>query len=108
MADDEDAPTWLPAPCPAWCTRTHGQHDHPEDRVHRDEGVVVPAVVGRLEPVRLRYLAEPAELVVQRVRELPEAAPTWVVIAEAEGAGTTLVLSDESARRLRSALPDDA
>jgi hypothetical protein len=107
MVDDEDAPTWLPAPCPSWCTGTHGRHDHPEDRLHRGEGLVVPAVVGRLETTRLRYRAEATELVVQRVRELPEDAPTWVVITESEGAGSALVLSAESARRLGSVLTGD-
>lgn len=107
MVDDEEAAGWPPSRCPSWCTRTHREHDHPEDRVHQDDGVVVPVVLGRLDPARLRYVADPAELVVRRVREPPEGATAWVVVAETERAGPSLVLSDESARRLRSALPRD-
>lgn len=104
--DPARAPSWLTAPCPPWCTRSHHEQDHPEDRRHQDDGTVVPVVLGRVEPGRLGYLAQAGEVVVQRVRELPPGAPTWWVIAESERARAPLVLSEESAARLRSALSE--
>lgn len=101
-----DAPSWLTSPCPPWCTRAHHEDDHPEDRRHQDDGVVVPALLGRVEPRQLAYVAHAGELVVQRVRDLPASAPTWLIITESESAGGALVLSRESVGRLRAALRD--
>lgn len=67
---------------------------------------MVPALLGRVEPRQLTYVAHAGELVVQRVRDLPASAPTWLTISESESAGAALVLSRESAARLRAALRD--
>ena len=104
--DPAGRPSWLTSPCPSWCTRPHREHDHPEDRRHQADGVVIPAVLGRVDPGGLSLGAQPGEIVVQRVRDLPASAPTWWVVAESELARTPLVLSHESAARLRSALPE--
>lgn len=43
----ETQPGWQVDPCPAWCRVRHGEHDHPDDRVHRSDGVCVPVVLRR-------------------------------------------------------------
>ncbi|GAB2460184.1 hypothetical protein GCM10027062_44760 [Nocardioides hungaricus] len=115
MVDDhgQDEPaqsggaSWLPAPCPAWCTRTHGEDDHPEDRVHQGDGTVLPVVFGRIDPWRLRYVPDAGDLVVRLVRDLPASSPTWVVLADSERGERALVLTRESAGLLRAALPGE-
>jgi hypothetical protein len=104
-APEPARPSWLPGPCPTWCTRRHREQDRPEDRLHQDDGVVLAAVVGRLDETTLRPVPHPAELVVRLVREAAEQAPTWVVVAETEEAGLTLLLTRDSAVALRAALP---
>lgn len=104
----DDRPSWLPGPCPAWCTRAHREDDPTEDRIHQDDGAVLPVVLGRVDPALLRYAPHAADLVVRRVRDLPPGSPTWVVITESEAVERTLVLTEESADRLRGALPRDA
>jgi hypothetical protein len=32
--DTAGAPFWMSGPCPAWCSRGHGDGDHPDDRCH--------------------------------------------------------------------------
>jgi len=40
-------PEWQQQPCPEWCTVIHTDGDHPDDRSHRDDGVVVPVIARR-------------------------------------------------------------
>ena len=101
-------PSWLHEPCPAWCTREHREDDHPEDRVHQDDGVVIAAVLGDAHPTTLAVSGRPTELVVQRYRPIPRRTPTWLRIEEPEGGSRTpLLLTDETAVRLRRALPEE-
>jgi hypothetical protein len=106
---DETAPTpsWLTSPCPPWCTRRHREEDLPADRWHQDDGVALPLVLARVDEVTLRPVPYAADVVVRRVREPVEHAPTWVVVAEAEDAAHGWILSLESAAALRAALPAD-
>lgn len=101
-----DRPSWLHEACPSWCTREHREDDHPEDRIHQDEGVVIAAVVGDAHPTTLTVTARATELVVQRYRPIPHLTPTWVRIVEPEGGRAPLLLTEETARRLGRALPD--
>lgn len=98
-------PSWLAGPCPHWCTRPHADGDHPEDRIHLDDGTVFVAVLGIVDPTTLQLRQQPTELVVQRRLDASEpvrSAP-WVSIHEAEGP-MALHLSAESAELLRRAL----
>lgn len=97
-------PSWLLAPCPPWCTREHLEDDHPEDRTHEDDGVVITAVVGDIDPDTLRPSSRPVELVVRRFRSTSEEHPDWVAILDTEDTRTRLVLTEQSAARLRRAL----
>jgi hypothetical protein len=85
----------------------HREDDHPEDRIHQDDGVVIAAVIGDAHPTTLAVTGRPTELVVQRYRPIPQRSPTWLRIEEPEGSRTPLLLlTDETADRLRRALPE--
>jgi hypothetical protein len=99
------APSWLTTPCPDWCTRRHLEQDPPADRAHQDDGVVVPMLLARTDEATLEPVPYAADVVVRLVREPAEHAPTWVVVAEAEDATSTWIMSQESAAALRAALP---
>lgn len=36
---------WQQQLCPPWCSVVHTDHDHPEDRSHRDDGAPIPIVM---------------------------------------------------------------
>lgn len=52
---------WQQQPCPAWCTVEHTDHDHPDDRSHRDDGVPVPIVMRTRTVVDGRMADQTAE-----------------------------------------------
>jgi hypothetical protein len=97
-------PSWQRAPCPAWCTRVHLEDDHPEDRLHQDDGVVIPAILADVDPVDLRKVPFATELVVQRSQTMVGDLQVWVLIGEAE-TSRRLTLSLETIPRLRASLP---
>jgi hypothetical protein len=39
-----DRPSWQRDACPAWCTATHRENDHADDRVHHSDGITVATV----------------------------------------------------------------
>lgn len=43
-------PAWQIDPCPRWCAATHTVGDHPEDRVHRSDGITISTVARRRHP----------------------------------------------------------
>lgn len=102
--DTGQRPSWLVGRCPPWCTRRHAEQDHPEDRLHQDDGVVVPVVVADPDPRKLRQVERASEIVLRRFREVDPTAVTWVAIREAEGVGVALTVSEESASRLGDVL----
>jgi hypothetical protein len=97
-------PSWQTEPCPSWCTRLHREDDHPEDRLHQDDGVVFPAVVGRLDGTEMRLTPELTEMLVRRSRAFAHSAPTWLTIGELE-LGVAISLAVEFVGALRDALP---
>ncbi|WP_085873720.1 MULTISPECIES: DUF6907 domain-containing protein [unclassified Nocardioides] len=92
--------------CPSWCTGEHREVVHPEDHVHRDRGAVFAAVLADVDATTLRHLPRPSEIVVQLVQG-PADADAWVVIAESEDADRAMILTRESATRLRHCLPGE-
>lgn len=100
---EQSRPSWLHDPRPDWCTREHHEDDHPEDRIHQDDGVVIAANVGDPDPLTLAITGRATELVIQRCRSTGSAVPTWVRISETEGpAGLTL--TEETAGLLQRRL----
>lgn len=99
----EERPSWLQETCPRWCTRTHDEGDHPDDRVHQGEAVVVPAVLLRAALVTEADAAESAEIVVRRLRAVGSTA-TWVQVTEAEDTRRMLMIDEATAGRLAAAL----
>jgi hypothetical protein len=96
-------PSWQTTRCPSWCTRVHHEDDHPEDRIHQDDGIVIPALLADVDPVDLRKVPRATELVVQRTQALDD-PQVWVFIGEPESA-RRLVIGAETAPRLRAGLP---
>jgi len=89
------------APCPPWCIVDH-RGAHPEDLIHQDAGILVAAVV---RPPGLARTGEPETLIIQRNRHLSESTD-WIDIQSADEGSSRLVLSYESAERLRRALDE--
>lgn len=103
---DSSHPSWLDGPCPDWCTRVHRESDHPEDRRHQDDGIVIAAVAGDVGPETLAVRPRSTELTVRRFLLVGQPDRTWWQIEESEGRSGRLILSEESARALLAALAD--
>lgn len=99
---DVEQPTWLHEPCPPWCARPHRERDHPDDRQHQNDAVIVSAVLFRWDGTG-DLASEPAEIVVSVARPVHR-GETQVFIGEAEGSEQFLRISLESAQRLSTAL----
>lgn len=97
-------PSWLLGPCPDWCTRTHRESDHPEDRSHQDDGVALAVIAGDLDPETLDIHPRSTELTVRRFLPVDHPHGPWWRIEDSEGRSRRLILSDESARALVAAL----
>ncbi|HEY1135693.1 MAG TPA: hypothetical protein VGE77_14050 [Nocardioides sp.] len=95
-------PTWLTEPCPAWCRNEHHEDDHPEDRVHRGDVAVVPAVVARWA-LPTQFHGELTELLVHRVQPVSRFSG-WLVVQEAEGQEHRLVVHEDSVAALAASL----
>ena len=100
---DHDASEPAP-PCPAWCRRDHDDRLHPDDRHHQGEARRIGVVTGRpaLEP---DDLAVPCP-VVGRLLRRSDSEQTWVELVSEEGQDVRLVVTLESAARLRAALDE--
>lgn len=85
----------------AWCTTPHGDTVHPDDEVHRSEGV---GFLARIRAVREAGPGVEAEVEVGLLRRKDD-IEGWLVIEGADGTG--LELSFEGARRLRRVLDGD-
>lgn len=96
-------PSWLTEPCPHWCTRTHLEDDHPDDRAHTSSPVEIPAVERRIhvDTHGLHYNREGVTLQVglHQVVGEPE---IWVYIGDGtrRGIETTPAAASELANAL--------
>lgn len=98
-------PSWLTAPCPAWCVRQHAEDDHPEDRYHQSEPAIVPAVVGTGDAVPVTTTLR-AETLVVRTGQYADDARVWLTVEPLEGRRPHVVLTPGSARSLVRALQE--
>lgn len=93
-------PEWLTEVCPAWCCGDHSGQDHPVDRVHFSDPVLVPVIervrtvdrVG-LEVVPVPTATEASLMLVQGVGD----DDVWISISTETH---LLEVSAESLRRL--------
>ena len=95
----ESRPSWQVDACPSWCRGDHGEHDHPDDRVHRSDSVAVP-VVGRrtvFEGASIRREVHATEFDVALSRPDGE-CETWLYVGA--GPAMSLDVTAESAERL--------
>lgn len=100
---ESSRPSWLNESCPPWCLREHGEDDHPEDREHRGDAVVIGVVASGADEVAVGDLLRPTELVVQLHRRVGVAVE-WVSIEPAQARQPRLALTRGSARALADAL----
>jgi hypothetical protein len=88
--------------CPAWCRRHHGRADHPEDRLHQSDPLLVPVVLGDLH---LSHGAGArADSLVLRLVQPVDASTAWLEAVPEEGRSAYLLVTAESARRLAEAM----
>jgi hypothetical protein len=100
MRDHDDSE---PAPgCPTWCRAVHHDRLHPDDQHHQSAVRRVGVVTGRptLEP---DDLAVPSAVLARLVRRT-DSVQTWVELISDEGRDVRLVVTLESAERLRAVL----
>jgi hypothetical protein len=90
--------------CPAWCRRDHDARLHPDDQHHQGEARRIGVITGRpaLEP---DHLAVPCP-VVGRLLRRTDSEQTWVELVSEEGHDVRLVVTLESAARLRAVLDE--
>ena len=99
-------PTWQVDPCPDWCTIEHQEHDHPDDRAHRDDGVAV-AITIRVRTFEREIVehVEPVEVILGRWKRDGE-AHTWRFIGA--DTGLEIELTEESFQRVLDAMQQSA
>ncbi|MBX3100766.1 MAG: hypothetical protein KF761_14460 [Salinibacterium sp.] len=74
-------PIWQIDPCPPWCEATHSSDDHPDDRVHRSEGITISTTTRRrhIDGDHLGSIEEEVDLEVGIARADGDTA-TWLYI----------------------------
>lgn len=90
--------------CPTWCRRDHDDRLHPDDQHHQSAARRVGAVTGRpgLEP---DDLAVPCPVLARLLRRT-DSEQTWVELVSEEGREVRLVVTLESAVRIRAVLDE--
>jgi len=90
-------PTWQRDDCPEWCTATHREDDHPDDRKHVSTVSAVPVIA--LDPDRApgTDTARAGEVIVVLHRRCNE-SQTWLYVGD--GWDHAVELSVESWRRV--------
>jgi hypothetical protein len=90
--------------CPAWCRSTHDPALHPDEQHHHSTARRAAVVTGhpQLEP---DDAAAPCAVIARLVRRL-DSEQTWVELVSEEGREVRLVVTVESAQRLRRVLGD--
>ncbi|MCU1440456.1 MAG: hypothetical protein JWP85_1453 [Rhodoglobus sp.] len=99
----EERPTWQVDPCPEWCAGAHTENDHVDDRVHRSEGIAVPAVIRskRLGSTRVEFDEEAGDVEVG-ISRTDGQRETWLYVGSGPGREIELSL-DTASRVLRTA-----
>jgi hypothetical protein len=105
MSTTHSRPSWLSEPCPAWCTRSHHDDDHPDDRWHDSETTLVPVTALRRDTGAGAGRFEPEQAVVTIVtsRHVGDTVTT-TFIGYGDRPHTALQLTPESAARLAEAV----
>lgn len=98
-----DRPEWQQSECPPWCTVTHADADHPDDRAHRDDGLMIPALfrVRRFSNEVLVEQIEAGHLVIGRWQRDGD-AQIWRTLGDDHG--TEIELDEQSFQRILAAL----
>lgn len=92
-------PSWLDEACPRWCTREHGEDDHPEDRYHQGEPSVFTTVAGSDDGVAPGASLQPMALGVRLGRQVGDER-TWLLVEPLDGRRPRAVLSVHAAQAL--------
>lgn len=96
-AGQRNRPEWQTEDCPPWCAREHLDTDHPEDRIHQTEPLIVPALRRRsLLPEDRPQRTDIEAMLAARVGDN---SPLWILIGEGEESAL-LVIDEMTARRL--------
>jgi hypothetical protein len=92
------------SPCPGWCRSAHDPASHPDGQHHHSSPRRAAVVAGhpQLEP---DDHAAPGAVIARLVRRL-DSEQTWVELVSEEGREVRLVVTLESAQRLRAVLTD--
>lgn len=101
---DRTRPSWQQRPCPDWCTRLHREDDHPEDRIHQDDGIVIPATIALIDPATLSRIPEQAEILVRRTQAVHHEERVWLFIGDVD-LRQGITVSSEVTPQLRDSLP---
>ena len=88
--------------CPAWCRRAHVAELHPDDQ-HHASSVRRAAVVAGDPLLEADDLATPCSVVARLLRRT-DSDQTWVEMVSEEGREVRMVVTLESAQRLRAVL----
>ncbi len=89
-----DRPSWQRDACPAWCTATHLENDHPDDRVHHSDGITVMTVGRRRHLVgdKLVTTSEEVDLEIGIARDDGHQT-TWLYIGSGPASSVEVELS---------------
>ncbi len=100
---DHDESEPVPA-CPTWCRRDHEARLHPDDQHHQSAAWRVGVLTGRpaLDP---DGLAAPCSVLARLLRRT-DSDLTWVELVSEEGHDVRLVVTLESASRIRVVLAE--
>jgi hypothetical protein len=90
------------SPCPVWCHRAHAAELHPDDQ-HHASAVRRAAVVAGDPLLDVDDLAAPCSVVARLLRRT-DSEQTWVEMVSEEGREVRMVVTLESAQRLRAVL----
>src|SRR5690349_15455363 len=88
--------------CPTWCRRAHVDTLHPDDQ-HHASAVRRAAVVAGDPLLEVDDLAAPCSVVARLLRRT-DSDQTWVELVSEEGREVRMVVTLESAHRLRAIL----
>lgn len=102
-AQEPHMPSWQRLPCPGWCTRTHHEDDHVEDRYHRSEPSYVPVLAVTEATVPITEALEPLDLIVT-VGQYADELIEWVSIEAVDRPEPRMVLTLSSAHSLTRTL----
>jgi len=88
-AGQQNRPEWQTDDCPPWCAREHLSTDHPEDRIHQTEPLIVPAL--RRRSLLPEDPPERTEIEVMLAARMGDNSPLWIHIGEGEGPALLII-----------------